>query len=289
MIPGQVPTGPDNYPYKLGQTTAGDRKKHAFLVSGRDEKKISTQAQVLNLFLKHRVKIASHFGYLDDSSHEFVLCLSCDLRNADITPDGLVVELRLLKSVRHARSVSSENRLFDGFFFPITLLDNRVMILDSQFTFLIEHQLGTPEEKAALVEVGRIYALDTVRQIRGKFPRDCSDRIIQDNVNDYFKAAGMGRFSLLDSKEKTVQAIIRDPPLSERGEATGNHFIQGIVVGLIEAFQGREMRVMEDMFDSNTGRLFIVLLDKRCRDQSSCSGRGETEGAGRGRESDQLD
>ena len=81
-------------------------------------------------------------------------------------------------------------------------------------------------------------------------------------MNDYFKAAGMGRFSLLDSKEKTVQAIIRDPPLSERGEATGNHFIQGIVVGLIEAFQGREMRVMEDLYDSNTGRLFIVLLDK---------------------------
>ena len=191
-----------------------------------------------------------------------MLCLSCDLRNADITPDGLIVELRQLKSVRHARSVSSENRLFDGFFFPITLLDNRVIILDSQVTFLIERQLGTPEEKTALVEVGRIYALDTVRQIRGKFPRGCSDRIIQDNVNDYFKAAGLGRFSLLDSKEKTVQAIIRDPPLSERGEATGNHFIQGIVVGLIEAFQGREMRVMEDLFDSNTGRLFIVLLDK---------------------------
>jgi len=262
MIPGQVPAGPENYPYKLGQSTAGDPKKHAFLVLGRDEKRISTQSQVLNLFLKHRVKIASHFGYLDDSTHEFVLCLSCDLRNSDITADGLVVELRLLKSVRHARSISSENRLFDGFFFPITLLDNRVVVLDSQVTFLIEHQLGTAEEKAALVEVGRIYALDIVRQIRGKFPRNSPDRIIQENVNDYFKAAGMGRFSLLDSKEKSVQAIIRDPPMSERGEATGNHFIQGIVIGLIEAFQGREMRVMEDLFDLKTGRLFIALLDK---------------------------
>ena len=75
MTPGQVPPGPDNYPYKLGQSTAGDLKKHAFLILGRDEKRISTQAHVLNLFLKHRVKIASHFGYINDSNREFVLCL----------------------------------------------------------------------------------------------------------------------------------------------------------------------------------------------------------------------
>jgi len=256
-------TSPEYYSYKLGHLGAGDQKKFTFLVSGKDEKRISGQGQVLNLFLKHRTKIISQWGYLDDARHEFVICLTCDMRNADITPDGLILELRLLKFVRNARSIRMENRLFDGFFFPVTLLDSRVIVLDSSITFLIEHELKSPEQKAALVEVGRVYAMDIVRQIRTRLPSSLPEKVLLDNVMEYFKAAGLGRFSLLDTDPNSIQAIVRDPPLSEKGEATGNHFLHGIVVGLVEAFKDRETTVVEDLYDPKAGRLFIALLDKR--------------------------
>ena len=248
---------PDYFPFKLDQE-GGDANRYAFLVSGIDGKRTPAQAQVLGLFLKHRARIISHWGY-QESGNEFVLCLNCDMSSADITPDGLLLELRLLKSVQNARSTQMETRLFDGFSFPPTLLDNRALVLDSQFTFLIEHELKTPELKQALVEAGRIYALDIVRQIREKIP---PDGVLSDNVLDYFKAAGFGRFSVLDD-ERSTQVIIRDPPLSQRGEASGNHFVHGIVTGLVEVLHGRETTVIEDLYDPKTCRLFIALLDRK--------------------------
>ena len=266
MVPAeqrdQSGSNPDYYPYRLGQASTGDPKKFSFLISGRDEKRLSGQGQVLSLFLKHRVKILAQWGYTDDLRREFVTCLTCDMRNADITPDGLVVELRLLKFVRTARSIQMENRLFDGFSFPMTLLDSRVIALDASITFLLERELKTPEQKAALVEVGRVYAMDTIRQIRARLPRTLPERVLFDNVVEYFKAAGLGRFSLLNADANSLQAIVRDPPLSVKGDATGNHFVHGIVIGLIEAFQDRETTVVEDLYDSSASRLFITLLDK---------------------------
>ncbi len=261
MVSGQDQT-PDYFPFKLDQGGGGDPKRYAFLISGTEGKRISAHAQVLGLFLKHRVRIISHWGYQEESRHEFVLCLNCDMSAADITPDGLVLELRLLKSVQNARFIQMKTRLFDGFFFPLTLLDNRALVLDSQFTFLIEQELKTPELKQALVEAGRIYALDIVRQIREKFPNDTSDSVLRENILDYFKAAGFGRFSVLED-ERSAQVIIRDPPISQKGEASGNHFIHGIVIGLVEVLQGRETSVVEDLYDPKTGRLFIALLERK--------------------------
>ena len=259
----QEQQSPEYYPSKLSQGGSGDPKKYAFLISGRDDRRASSQGQVLNLLLRHGARILAQWGYLDEQRSDYVLCLSCDLKNADVSADQLVLDLRLLKSVRNARSVGMKNRLFHGFFFPLTFLDNRVMVLDSEFTFLIEHELSrTPEGKAALVEVGRIYTLDIVRQVRAKLPQQISEEMLKENVLDYFKAAGIGRFSLLDADEKSVQAIIRDPPLSQRGDATDNHFIHGIVIGLIECFHQRDTIVVEDMYDPNASRLFISLINK---------------------------
>ncbi len=267
MVPAQQrdqsASNPDYYPYRLGQTTVGDPKKFAFLISGRDERRTSGEGQVLSVFLKHRVKILSQWGYTDDAQREFVVCLTCDMRNADITPDGLIVELRLLKFVRTARSIRMDNRIFDGFSFPVTLLDNRVIALDASITFLLERELKTPDQKEVLTEVGRVYAVDVVRQIRMKLSSSLPEKIVYDNVLEYLKVAGLGRFSFLDSDGNSLQAIVRDPPLSEKGDARGNHFIHGIVIGLIEAFQNRETTVVEDLYDPGPNRLFVALLDKR--------------------------
>lgn len=283
MVPGRrergeqdSQAGPDHYPLRLGQgERSGDPKRYAFLVSGKEEKGISAQAQLLHLFFRHRTRIVTQLGYIDENRREFVLCLNCDMRNADITPDDLLLEIRQLKFIRNARVARMANRLFDGFFFPLTFLENRVILLDSQISFLIEHELKTPEQKAAITEVGRIYALDIIRQVQARLPPNSPEKVLRENVLDYFKAAGIGRFSLIDSTEKSIQAVVHDPPVSEKGDATGNHFIHGIVVGLIEVFQERETRVVEDLYDPKSCRLFIVLLDNEQIDPASPSADGK--------------
>ena len=253
------------YPNRLSQSSVGSSARHAFLISGRDDNRgenPAVQAQILHVFFKHRVKIVAQSGYVDERKGEFVLSFCCDLRHADIDANGLVLALRLLKSVEHATSVSMKNHIFDGFLFPPTLMDQRVVLLNSKFAFLLEDSMKTKEEKAILHDIGRKYALEITRMIHERFSSGASEELIQENVTDYLKAAGLGRFNFFESEENSVRAVIRDPPTNDRGEATGNHFLQGMMVGLIEAFQRRTLVVAEDLYDPRTARLFLVLVQK---------------------------
>jgi hypothetical protein len=163
---GKAPPAPEYFPSKLDQTTVGTASQHSFLIFGREDKHGAPQTSILNAFLRHKVRITSQSGYVDEKLGGYVFCFSCNLKNADISPDGLVVELRELKSVTQARSINMDNRIFEGFFFPLTLLDKRVTALSSGITFLLEERLKTREEKNYLVDVGRLYALGIVNQIR---------------------------------------------------------------------------------------------------------------------------
>jgi hypothetical protein len=269
MLGKSTPPGSDYYPSKLDQTTVGTSTQHTFLVFSKDDKHGAPHTSILNAFLRHKVRINSQVGYADAKLGGYVSCLSCDLKNADISADGLTVELRMLKSVSTASSVRMENRIFEGVFFPLTLLDKRVIALSSGITFLLEERLKTREEKNALVEVGRVYAISVVAQIQKLFPPSTSKKILQDNISDYFKACGLGRFNFVASQEKAVQMAILDPPLSETGQAAGNHFLQGVVEGLLEAIDNRSMTVMEDLYDARARRLSFHLVEKSIAEKSS--------------------
>ena len=262
MFGKSAPSGAEYYPSKLDQTTIGTATQHAFLVFSKDDKHGAPHTAVLNAFLRHKVRINSQVGYADEKLEGYVSCLSCDLKNADITADGLTVELRMLKSVSAASSVKMHNRIFESIFFPLTLLDKRVIALSAGITFLLEERLKTREEKNALVEVGRVYAMNVVSQIQKLFPPGTSKKILQDNISDYFKASGLGRFNIVSPEGKSMQVTILDPPLSEAGQGTGNHFLHGVITGLVQAIDDRSMTVAEDLYDARARRLSYHLVEK---------------------------
>src|SRR5579872_4464653 len=261
MLGRASPPVSDYYPSKLDQTTVGSSTNHTFFIYSKDDRHGAPHTSILNAFLRHKVRILSQIGYSDEKIGGYVLCLSCDLKGADISADGLTVELRMLKSVAITKSVKMENRIFEGLFFPLTLLDKRVIALSAGVTFLLEERLKSREEKEALVDVGRIYAINIVDQIRKQFPPNVSSKGLLDNTNDYFKTAGLGRFNFQLSQEKSFTTTIQDPPLSDTGQATGNHLLYGIVVGVLEALNNRSMAVAEDLNDQKTRRLTFHLVE----------------------------
>ena len=266
MIRGsKAPTSPQFYPFKIDPLgSANSPGRHAFRVSIRDDGKDGPTPQILqvfNLFFRHGAKIISQFGYFDT---EFVLTLHCDMRQANIDPAGLILELRMMKFVTHATTASMKNRIFDGFFFPLTFLGSRAFALDAKIAFLLEDNFKTPAEKEMLAEVGRLFSRNVVKEIRARLPPGTQEDIVEENLKDYFRAAGFGRINFFGDPKESVRAIIRDPPVSESagGSATGNHFLWGVVLGLLESLQDRRLRVVEDLHDPASGRLFLVLADE---------------------------
>src|SRR5580692_10564394 len=86
------------YPNNIGNLTIGSPRSYAFLIYGRDEKGI--QVQVLNTLLKRGARIVSQNGYSEEKNREFTLCISCDLGEASVTPDDIVIELRRMKPIK---------------------------------------------------------------------------------------------------------------------------------------------------------------------------------------------
>jgi hypothetical protein len=60
-----------------------------------------------------------------------------------------------------------------------------------------------------------------------------------------------------------------DPPVSEIGEATGNHFVHGIVAGVVDALQNHSMTVVEDLYDAQARRLSLLMVEKSVVTKSS--------------------
>ncbi|MDA4131107.1 MAG: hypothetical protein OK457_10080, partial [Thaumarchaeota archaeon] len=86
---------------------------------------------------------------------------------------------------------------------------------------------------------------------------------------EYFKAAGLGRFNFIVSQEKSIQTTVLDPSLSDTGEAIGNHFLHGVIVGLIEGLENRSMMVVEDLYDVKARRLSFHLVEKEISKQTA--------------------
>ena len=242
------------------------------MIMGRDYSG-EVSALIVSTLLKRGARIISQTGYLSERSREFNLSVTCDLVEANGTPDDLVIQLRGIKHVTHVEGVSLKNQMFDGFLFPLVLMDtNRVVAINSELMFDIQEKLKTQGEKSSLVEAGRDYGREVVNRIKQKF-EDSKDKVartesaanitaIQDNVKGYMKAAGWGKFSW-ESEESIEQLFIQDPPTSSKGgSAAGNLFLHGLVVGMTEAFRNKRFSFMEDHYDPLTRRLTATLIEQ---------------------------
>src|ERR1700730_7443579 len=248
------------YPNNIGNLAVGSSRTYSFLVYGRDERGI--QLQILNCLHKRGARIVSQIGYVDQKSREFTLSVSADLSDVNVTPDDLVIELRRFRSVKNALAVCLKNRMFDGFLFPLTMmLTNRVVAIDSNLIFLLHDRLNSESSNLSLRDIGHSYALDVAKQVRDKLGATFSDVVVQDNVKDYFRAAGWGSITW-ESERSFERVTIVDPPIHS-GRATGNYFIQGIASGVIEACKKKKFTVAEEVYNQETRSLTLMLAEPR--------------------------
>ena len=257
------------YSYNIGRGAPASSTIYGFLVEGKDSSG-GVPALIVSNLLKWGARIQSHTGYLSERSREFTLSLTCDLGDADRTPDDLLIQIRKMKNVTRAESVSLRNQLFDGLLFPLVLMDtNRVVAIDSRLMFEIQEKLKSQAEKSGLEEAGRDYGVGIVTRIKQKFEANkntrsesAPDSVIIENVTGYLKAAGWGKFSW-ESEESCERVVIQDPPTSSKeGSGAGNLFLQGLMAGITEAFQNKRLGVMEDHYDIQARRLTATLVEQ---------------------------
>jgi len=254
----------------VGQAAPASPTTYGFLIEGRDHKG-EVQTLVLYTLVKRGARILSQTGYLSERSKEFTLSTTCDLAEANSSLDDLVIQLRGIKHVTHVEGVCLKNQMFNGFLFPLVLMDtNRVVAIDANLMFDIQEKIRTQSEKSSLVEAGRDYGRKVVNRIKQRFEDNRESRIesaadivaIEDNIKGYMKAAGWGKLSW-ESEEKVEQVFIQDPPTSAKGgSAAGNLFLLGLVIGITEAFRNRRFSIMEDHYDARSRRLTTTLIQQ---------------------------
>ncbi len=249
------------YPRNIGLIAAGGPNSHSYLITGREGK--GAEAQILNVFLKHRASILSQSSQVDRTTGEFAMLLVCDLSNADSTADDFLIYLRDIKWVKTVLASKMKDKLFDGMLFPLTFLDSyRVIALRSDFIFQLQDRLEPGLAKSLLTNWGKSYALDVIQKIREKLGETAKDEIIIENVIGYLRAAGWGAFHWKNEGE-VEQVILQDPPVAENGDARGNLFILGLAGGLVSTFLKKSMAVMTAYYDKDARMLTMVLADEK--------------------------
>lgn len=246
------------YPNNIGNVSMGRGKDYGFRICGRQEGGLL--AFVLDTFRKHGIVIYSFRADSDRMKKEIALSISCDFSSGNISPVGLVTELRKSSLVGEVVYSSLRNRVFDGFLFPLTIMgSDRIIGMESNFLFQIQEQMNTEAARTLLEGLGRKYIAGVSERIREKAGK--SDLL--ENVLDYLRAAGWGTFSIEKEESGDFRINIADPPVSETtGDATGNSFVHGIAAGIVNGFKGNErQRVFNESYDSMERFLSIEFSD----------------------------
>jgi hypothetical protein len=268
QLQDSVPKRAVYYPNTIGQPAPSASKTFALLVEGKDDRG-GVQLLIMNSLLRRGARILSQNGRIYDKTGDFTLCLICDLRDLSETSDDVVIEVRKMKSVKHAQGVSLKNNMFDGLLFPLALMDtDRVVAINSSLTFEIQQKLRTQVDKSSFIEAAVDYGKSIVSRIQQKFGerRDNSPaptiQVIQDNVRGYMMATGWGRFDW-QSEENIERVLIHDPPtVTIGGSGEGNLFLQGMVAGMMESFRSKKYSIIEDHYDATARLLTLAYVEQ---------------------------
>lgn len=256
------------YPNSIGAATPGNFYTYSFLIDGKSEKGTEV-VSIVDELLRRGAKILSQNSWLYEGLGEFTLSVTCDLKDSKETPDDFVIKLRAMRFVTNAKVISLKRRLFSGLLFPLTMMDtSRVVAVNSEAFFRIQDHLKSHAQKSDLVDAGRDFGKEIVKQIREKFDATSStsitnfDEVLKDNLVGYMSAAGWGKLRW-DNDNNVQRVLIQDPPTaSYGGSAVGNYFLQGLVAGLTEGLLNRGFAVMEDHYDNQIRLLSLSLMEK---------------------------
>ncbi|MDG7000699.1 MAG: hypothetical protein JRN15_16515 [Nitrososphaerota archaeon] len=278
MLFSKESTKQEYYPRNIGLTSIGAHSTHSYLITGKEGK--GAEAQILLVFMKHKAKVISHSCQIDQVNGEFTMSLACDLSKSDSTESDFMIYLRDIKHVTNVLSESMNRKLFDGFLFPLTIMDfERAIALRSDFVFQLQDRLEPQLAKSVLANWGKSYVLDQMKRVRERAGDGASEETISENIVGYLRSSGWGTFRWKTEGE-VVQVTLQDPPTSQNGEARGNLFVTGMASGLVSAFLKKSMTMMSAYYDKDTRILSMVFADEKMisEQQEAESKRAKEEG-----------
>lgn len=259
------------YPNVIGRAFPGSKQSYAILIEGRDDGSGDVMVKATERLVKRGVRILSQKGYVSETAGTFTLLIHCQLPDKSL--DDIVIEIRKIRHVTNAQSITQKAQMFDGMLFPLLLMDSdRILAISPSVLYDTQEKIASANERNSLLEAWRRYGIDIVNSIKQKFatrpdgkPNDDINipvGIVEENIVRYMRATGWGRISW-DHGTTLERVFVRDPPTPKNGKegVSGNRMIEGLVSGLTEGLQGKHVSVVENQYDPSRRVLTIGMVE----------------------------
>jgi hypothetical protein len=261
-----------NYPIALGMPAAAPSLYFEYAISGQQNEKREAIPQIMKILDSGGVRIVSLSFFYDQSMEGFAMNVVCDFTTSKTREDQLLIKLNKSKFVKLAEMSPLEGRVFSNFMFPLTFFGGeiRAVAIDSdRFVHLFENitkSFGI-RAKESLYENGRTEGREIMEALKEKLgQRLANDRtVLLDNAKALFQAAGWGKLLFHNEGAEIYKATITEPPSdAEGGAVLGNHFLQGVVAGIIESFlkPNVKLTMLREGYEEQRANLVLYYMDK---------------------------
>ncbi len=259
-----------NYPINLGFPSPIPAGFFEFAIIGKQDNKRKAIPEIMKLFESNDAPIVSIAFFNDGSVDQFGMNVICDLNSAKCPPDELLIRVNKSKYVKVSEMSPLEGRVFGRFSFPLTFFGEiRALAIDAdRFVHLsgdLTKYFGA-KAKSILFEEGRIEGREIIQALREKLGERSNDRqFLFENAKALFQSAGWGKLFLFVEGGEIYKVTINDPPCdAEQATILGNHFLQGLVAGLLEPFlkSGVKLSSIREAYEEEKKDLVVYYMDK---------------------------
>ena len=231
-----------------------------FAVVLKDE--IGAFAKVVETISKHNVDIRSASVGNLTSTADFVATFFLEFERSMISAENLADAIRKHSFVKVVRYSSSDDRLFDGFIFPVSIGNgHRIILMRTEPLLNIERSLISKFGSAGgtiMFEEGKAYADNVFDQYMAALPNLDKEQLLE-NLKDGLRATGWGLFEVSRQKQGFV-VTVNDPPLLTDTDYLENRFYYGVGCRVLERLYSVKLRLAGSELDKSKRKLVFNLV-----------------------------
>ena len=258
-----------NYSINLGFPAPAQPDQFELAIIGHQNEKREAIAKLMKIFEASGANIVSITFSNYETTEQFVMNVICDLSSAKCPPDELLIRINKSKFVKVAEMSGLDGRIFGRYSFPLTFFGEvRALAIDAdRFVHLFDDITKTfgAQAKTALFENGRAEGGEIIAVLREMLGEKAKREALLENAKALFQTAGWGKLFFYTEGVDIYKATITDPPSDANDEAIlENHFLQGLVAGMLEPFlkSGVKLSIIREGYDDDKKTLILYYMDK---------------------------
>lgn len=195
----------------------------------------------------------------------FVWTTFADFSHSNPSLEEALRDIRRLDFVSKIDAIEMKGAALDRFLFPVLIGENRRGVIMDLAALLKEEQRLTEIFGSAgpvlMIEEGKAFAAETLKHVRAGIPETGPTEFL-DTIAAWLKTTGWGIFTFDTTKldaEGVVSVTIREPPNSLDEGNHDSHFLNGMVVGIVELVFNRKASVTISRYDRLLRSLYLAL------------------------------